>query len=197
MTNASAQELRALVLAAGAAKRFGSAKQLAQLGGRTLLSQAVENAQSAAGSAFHVVLGSRARQIASSLGLPAAHVLFNAHWREGIASSIRAGIEVLPPGCAAVLLLLADQPLVSETSLTPLIAAWRRAPTMIIASHFGDTEGAPCIFPRWSFGDLLTIRGAEGAQKLLRRHTARVQTVPHPEAGLDIDTPGQLAALEV
>ena len=59
----------------------------------------------------------------------------------------------------------------------------------------GTTTGAPAIFPRWTFGDLLELRGDRGAQMLLRRYSDRVVRVPMPRAAIDIDTPEDLLEL--
>src|SRR5882757_11561551 len=98
--------LHAIVLAAGASTRFGSAKQLVRVGGRPLLHAAVARAADVAGTAVTVVLGARAAEFTPLLTHSAASVIINRSWREGIASSIRAGVTRLPPSCTAVLLML-------------------------------------------------------------------------------------------
>lgn len=184
--------LHAIVLAAGASSRFGSAKQLVRVAGRPLLHTAVARAADVAGTAVSVVLGARAAELAPLLTHSAASVVINRSWREGIASSIRAGVARLPPSCTAVLLLLVDQAAVTGEDLKRLVSAWRRQPEHIVAARYGTTTGVPAIFPRSSFSDLLALRGDAGARALLQRNPDRVVRVPMPSAALDIDTPEDL-----
>src|ERR1700704_4038870 len=100
--------LHAIVLAAGASTRFGSAKQLVRVAGRPLLHTAVGRAADVAGAAVTVVLGARAAELAPLLTHSQASIVINREWREGMASSIRAGVARPPPSCKAVLLLPVD-----------------------------------------------------------------------------------------
>ena len=185
--------VHALVLAAGASTRFGSPKQIARLGGATLLQRAINAATEAVGPAIHVILGAHATPIAEMLDLNADQIALNTRWAEGLASSIRLGIERLPADCAGALLVLADQPFVTGASLARLISLWRAASEPIVASSYGAVIGAPCLFPRWAFDELDALVGDQGARAVIARHQAHVRVVPHPEAAVDIDTPQQLS----
>jgi molybdenum cofactor cytidylyltransferase len=183
----------AIVLAAGASTRFGSPKQCAQLGGETLIRRAISAATEAVGPAIRVVLGAHAAAITATLDLQEDQIVLNTEWSEGMASSIRLGVARLPATCAGTVFLLADQPYVNGVSLGRLISAWRDAPEYIVASRFGSVIGAPCLFPRWCFGELSALQGDQGARSVLERHSEWVLAADHPEAGIDIDTPQQLA----
>jgi molybdenum cofactor cytidylyltransferase len=187
--------LHAIVLAAGASTRFGSAKQLVRVAGRPLLHTAVARAVDVAGSAVTVVLGARATELAPLLTHSPASVVINRDWREGIASSIRAGVARMPSSCTAVLLMLADQAAVSAEDLKRLAGAWRRQPEYIAAARYGATTGVPAIFPRSLFPQLNSLRGDVGARLLLQRNPDRVVRVPMASAAIDIDTPEDLLAL--
>lgn len=186
--------VHAIVLAAGGSSRFGSPKQCALLDGESLIQRAIAAAHATVDQAFHVVLGAHATYIASTLELQANQLVINPKWAEGIASSIRVAMGVVPASSAAVMILLADQPHITGASLGRLVTAWHGAPECIVASRFGSVTGAPCLFPRLHFDELATLQGDQGARRLLQRHSARVVTVDHPEAAIDIDTPQQLAA---
>src|ERR1700732_2253986 len=88
--------LYAIVLAAGASTRFGAAKQLVRIGGRPILHASVSRAVSVAGAATIVVLGARAAELAPLLTHTPATIVINRDWREGMGSSIRAGVARLP-----------------------------------------------------------------------------------------------------
>jgi molybdenum cofactor cytidylyltransferase len=188
-------ELHAVVLAAGAATRFGSPKQLARYEGRPLLHTAVSRAVEIAGSAVTVVLGAHAAELAPLLRHTTASIMVNRDWSEGIASSIRTGVSRLPASCSGVLLMLADQAAVTAQDLKRLESAWRRQPNYIVAAHYDGVTGPPVIFPREDFSGLLELRGDQGARAMIRRSADRVVRVPLQSAAIDIDTPDDLLRL--
>lgn len=186
--------LHALVLAAGAARRFGSPKQLARIDGQPLLQRAVQLATKVS-RAVTVVLGAHAAQLTPMLKHSGASIVINRNWDEGLASSLREGVRAVPAGCDGVLVMLADQVAVTADDLMRLIGAWRAQPEYLIAAAYAGHVGVPAIFPRWSLADFEELRGDGGARVLLARHAARVQRVQLPSAAIDIDTPEDLAAL--
>jgi molybdenum cofactor cytidylyltransferase len=188
--------LHALVLAAGGSRRFGSPKQLVRLRGRPLLHLAVSRAVEVAGHAVTVVLGAHATELAPLLRHSPASFVINRDWREGIASSIRAGIARVPASCDGVLVTLADQAAVTAQDLMRLVSAWRRQPGYIVAAQYEGTSGVPVIFPRVDFAALSGLRGDQGARLLLQRTAARTVRVALPSAAIDIDTPEDLLRLE-
>jgi molybdenum cofactor cytidylyltransferase len=190
-----AEGLHAIILAAGASTRFGSPKQLARVAGEPLLHHALARATEVAGTAVLVVLGAHASELNRLIGRSQASIIVNRDWREGMASSIRAGIARLPPGCSAALLMLVDQAAVTGEDLKRLVGAWRRQPDYIAAARYGATSGVPAIFPRSTFSELLALRGDLGARQLLRRNPDRVVSVPMERAAIDIDTPEDLLKL--
>jgi molybdenum cofactor cytidylyltransferase len=197
----AAEGLHAIVLAAGASTRFGSAKQLVRLGGHPLLHTAVARAAEVAGAAVVVVLGANAADLTPLLTHTQASIVINRDWREGMASSVRAGIARLPSSCTAVLLMVVDQAAVTAEDLKRLVGNWRRQPEYIAAATYGDVAGGgtitgvPAVFPRSTFSDLQSLRGDMGARVLLRRNPDRVVRVPMPSAAIDIDTPEDLLKL--
>ncbi len=192
----SDEGLYAIVLAAGAASRFGSAKQLVRIAGRPLLHTTVSRAVEVAGAATIVVLGAYAAELAPLLTHTPASVAVNRDWREGIASSIRTGIAHLPPACTGVMLVLADQIAVTAQDLQRLATVWRRQPDYIAAALYAGTSGVPAIFPRSRFRELAELRGDVGARTLLHRNPDRVVRVPMESAAVDIDTPEDLLAVD-
>ena len=188
--------LYAIVLAGGASTRFGSPKQLVRIGGRPLLHTVVARAAEVTGNALIVVLGAGAGELAPLLRHSPGSVVVNPQWREGLASSIRAGVARLPAACAGAMLVLADQAAVTSDDLRRLAGTWRRRPQCITAALYAGTAGAPAIFPRSAFTELAALRGDSGARSVLRRSADRVIRVPMPAAELDLDTPEDLLALE-
>lgn len=187
--------LHAIVLAAGGSTRFGSAKQLVRIGDRPLLSLVAGRAAEVVGHALIIVLGAHAAELTPLLKHSPASLVVNREWREGLASSIRAGVARLPPSCAGVMLVLADQACVTAEDLRRLAGAWRRQPLNVAAAGYGATIGAPAIFPQHLFGELSELKGDSGARLLLRRHADHLVKVPMASAAFDLDTPDDLLAL--
>ncbi len=195
IAESDAEGLHAIVLAAGEASRFGSAKQLVRIGDRPLLSLVAGRAAEVVGPALVIVLGARAAELSPLLRHSPGFVVVNRDWREGLASSIRAGIARLPASCAGVMLVLADQACVTAEDLRRLAGAWRRQPLCVAAARYGATVGVPAIFPQHLFRELSELKGDTGARALLKRHADRLVKVPMPSAAFDLDTPNDLLEL--
>jgi molybdenum cofactor cytidylyltransferase len=191
----SKKSLHAIVLAAGASRRFGSPKQLVRFEGQLLVQRVIAAATELTGSAVTVVLGAHAAQIVPNLPPGSAGILINRGWQEGISSSIRLAVSRLPGACDGALIMLADQPMVAGSGLTRLAAAWRRQPRSIVAARYGSVTGVPAIFPRWCFSDLTALRGDQGAKVLFGRYSDYVVRLALPEAAVDIDYPEDLLEL--
>ncbi len=186
----------AVILAAGAATRMGTAKQLLDLRGRPLLRHAAEGALAAACWPVLVVTGCRAAEVEAGLrGLP-VEVVRNPRWEEGLGTSIRAGtLRAEAAGAEGLLLLLADQPLITAAHLRRLIASRQQAGLPLAVSEYGGTVGVPACFTRELFPELLALPPAEGCKRLVLSRRGQAVGVPCPEAAVDVDTPQEYAAL--
>jgi CTP:molybdopterin cytidylyltransferase MocA len=195
MTVHATPSLLVVVLAAGQASRYGTAKQLAQFQGQTLLQGAVARAVAVGSQQVAVVLGARAQQLSPLLRQTPATLLLNRDWQEGMASSLRAAAAHARGRWDGLLITLVDQPAVTVSDLQRLQTAWLRNPDSLVAASFAGTAGAPAIIPAWCYADLLALRGDQGARALLQRHAQRLLRVQMPAAALDVDTPEDLQAL--
>ena len=187
--------LSALVLAAGAARRYGSPKALALWRGKPLLQHTLDALAPLA--PVTLVLGAEAARIRESV-VVTGPIVTHDDWSEGLASSIRAGlnaIERVRPPQAAILIALGDQPTITRDDYAALISTWKDHLDKIVAAKHGAVRGAPCIFPREFFGLLQTLRGDRGARALIERERAHVVDVEIAAAQFDVDTPADLQAL--
>jgi molybdenum cofactor cytidylyltransferase len=180
------------VLAAGAGRRFGGAKQLAPLGGQPLLRRAVAAACASACPRVAVVLGARAGTVAAAIAGLAVDRVDNHAWAEGMASSVRAAVEwAIERGCDGLLLAVADQPSLSAAHLDALIVA-SAGGARIAASGYRGVLGVPALFPRARYPALRALRGDTGARALLREGAWPVIEVPWEAGGADVDRGGDL-----
>ncbi len=191
--------LRAVILAAGAARRFGSPKQLARYCGESLIARSVRLAHEAGAGTVCVVLGYRAEAIRRALqqgrvSSGETAIVRNGRWRDGMGRSLACGVRSLDRRARAVLVCLADQPLLEAGDLLRLVRAWRASPQSVVASSYAGKLGVPAIFPRPHFGALRSLSGDWGAQRLLASSND-VLDVAIPSAAVDIDDPGDLSKL--
>jgi len=184
------------VLAAGRGTRFGgdAPKPLVEFGGRPLLAYVLD-AVIGSGLAPAVVVVSDDR-VAAAMP-PGVRVVRNPRPEAGIATSLHAALLALEPdhGVAAVVVGLADQPLVGAEAYRRVAAAYDDGARLAVATYRG-ARGNPVLVAREHWPAALALEGDEGARVLLRRLGA--VEVPCDGAGepIDIDTPEDLAALE-
>ncbi|MEG4984775.1 nucleotidyltransferase family protein [Microcoleus sp. BR0-C5] len=181
-----------IILAAGSATRMGRPKQLLSYQGRSLILHAVEVALASLCQPIIVVLGAYAEQIKPELMPKAVQVVENSQWQEGMSSSIRAGISMLLKTHSkldAVIISLADQPLVSPQIFNQLIQSYQETQKVIIASKYNETTGVPALFSNALFPELMQLEGDKGAKALIKKYIDTGLILLIPEAAIDIDTP--------
>jgi molybdenum cofactor cytidylyltransferase len=190
----------AVILAAGASTRLGRPKQLLRIEGESLLRRTARIAVEAGCAPVYVVLGFNAQQMQPELQDLAVQVIVNESWREGMGSSLRAGMEELrkaDPLPEAVLLLVCDQPRLTADHLRQLLILHTASDNPgITASVYGHKAGVPVVFRSRLFPALLASQGDRGARDLIRAHSTEAQGIPWPEGELDIDRPEDLVTIE-
>jgi molybdenum cofactor cytidylyltransferase len=185
----SSDKVYAIVLAAGTSSRLGhNPKQLLSWNNRPLLEHALLNAQAILQDRVIVVLGAHSQAIETDINLKAFKTVINTDWQQGIASSIRAGIQALPETATAALIVLSDQPLIRSEHFQCLLTTWESSPTQIVASEYHQSVGVPALFPARFFAQLQSLQGDQGAKSLLIKFHKDVIKIPLPEAELDIDS---------
>ncbi|TMB52710.1 MAG: nucleotidyltransferase family protein [Chloroflexi bacterium] len=184
------RSVAAVLLAAGESRRFGSPKQLARLGGRTLLEHVVRLAARAGLDPIIVV-------VPVWLSLPTHEQervtwVRNPHPERGMSFSLQLGFEALPAEAEAAIILLGDQPAIPVSSIAALVA--RRGPRPIVAGWVGGHPGPPALIERSRFEVVKATSGDRGLRDLLAAHPEWVTLVELP-APADVDTPAALRAL--
>lgn len=185
-----------VLLAAGRASRFGALKQLEALRGRSLVRRAAETALWTDLPVW-VVTGADAERVAAEIDEMAPQrlrVVHNPDWARGMGGSIACGVRAARAEASALIVMLADQPLVQARDLLELLDEHAADLGAIVAADHGDgVIGPPCLFPAADFDALAALEGDRGARALLGRHPDRVRRVAMPHAALDIDTPDDFA----
>ncbi len=189
--------IAAIVLAAGTSSRMGRQKLLLPMeGGRALVRLSVERVLAAGLDHTVVVLGRDAEAVAQAVaGLPVRTVV-NPRYAEGQSTSLRAGLDALPPATEAAVVALGDQPLPDPGLIGRLVAVFRETRQPIVVPRYTDGRGNPVLFAARLFAELRAVTGDQGGRAVVARDPARVAEVPVPGAmPADVDTWDDYTAL--
>lgn len=196
----SLQNIGVVILAAGASTRLGEPKQLLAFDHKNLLQITIDAAGNSSANTVVLVLGANADQISNEIDRSNINVVVNTEWQEGMASSIRAGLNELlfiSPTTEAVILTVCDQPHISSQLLNDLVAEYTRTLKPIIASEYGDVIGVPALFGKSLFHELMHLKGDVGARNIIQHHKNDVATVQFRKGKIDIDTKEDYDALNI
>jgi CTP:molybdopterin cytidylyltransferase MocA len=184
---AGGSDVAAVILAAGLGRRFGGPKAGARLHGRTFLAHVADLARKAGLNPVIAVISGAAEVPADVIAV------VNPHPERGQSSSLRLGVEAVPPG-HAVLVLLVDQPTVAEESIAAVLSA--RGARPILAAETGGRLAPPVLIEPEAFPVVATLAGDIGLREVFGRNPELVQGVPVAAHAPDIDTAEELARLE-
>ncbi len=183
------------MLAAGEGSRFGRPKALVELDGQTLAERGVNLLRAGGTDSVLVVTGAAPVQLTGIL------TVHNVQWRTGMGSSLRAALRALAapspdadPDVGAVVVALADQPLVGAAAVARLIAAYRAGATVAVAAYHGQPRN-PVLLAREHWPEVIaTAVGDQGARAFLRARPDLVTLIECADTGSpdDIDTPADL-----
>ena len=142
------------VILAAAGRSDSARPSRVEMDGVPLLRRALGCRGRVCGDRVITVLGHDDARVLKSYRQTPDSCCVNDAYDSGMGSSIAAAARVCPPEADALLLLLADQVLVTPGHLQALLQHWSGAPDEIVATAFEDTEGPPVLLPRETFDDL-------------------------------------------
>ena len=187
-----------VVLAAGGSTRMGSVKQVTVVDGAPMIVRAVRTAIRADLGSVVVVTGAADEVVRMALaewGGPIT-VVHNAAWAEGQATSVAAALRTLPAAVEAAIFIPVDQPLLDPLLLRRQSALWRSGADLVAPLVDGEMRGAPALFDRRYWPELLALRGDVGGRRMLVAHRDDVTLTPAEAHWLmDVDTAEDLQSL--
>ena len=186
------QDFSVIVLAAGASARRQKPKQLLPYLGKTLIEHAARTALASGAREVIVVAGADAPAIREKLKRLPVRLIFNRDWADGIASSIRCGMDALGPEVSCAVISLCDQPRTTPELLRDLARRHFETGSPIVASSYDGVLGAPSAFGSDVFPELKSLKGNAGARDIIRRSTVPVETLEFPAGNVDIAEPASL-----
>jgi molybdenum cofactor cytidylyltransferase len=182
-----------VILAAGGARRFGGNKLVAELDGRPLLDHAVEAMLAVpAIERVVVVLGANAADVEAGADLSGTGPVTCEDWEEGIAASLRAGVQALADA-DAIVVTLGDQPFITPRAIAAIVDQIDSGAPAARATYEGR-PGHPVLIKRELFDAVRSLRGDSGARDLLADAGVRELECGHLCRADDVDTPADLEA---
>jgi molybdenum cofactor cytidylyltransferase len=197
----------AVLLAAGEGKRMGGvAKPLITLQGVPLIKRQLIALSGAGVDEVVVVTGFAREAVEAQVQSFPVTLAHNMAYAEGQQSSVRVGLQALSSVFDAVLVVLADQPLIAAADLTELLGAFKRRPQGHILvpvvskadAPGGEGErGNPIVLDDVAVAQILASDIQLGCRHLIERAPGMVHV--HPTANtrfvIDLDTPADLQQL--
>ncbi len=180
-----------VLLAAGEGSRFGKPKALVELHGERLADRGVALLRDGGAAPVIVVTGAARLDLAG----PGVILVHNPAWRNGMGSSLAAGLQAVPADAPAAIIALVDQPLVSWRAVQRLISAYHGGARVAVAGYHGAPRN-PVLLAREHWAEVTRLAvGDVGARRFVRAHPELVTLVECGDIGdaADVDTQEDLA----
>ncbi len=172
------RRITAIVLAAGRSSRMGRPKQLLPWGDTTVLGRTIGNLQQSCVNEVVVISGYQAQEVEKVSAQLGVQTFFNELYASGgMISSVQTALRLLPDNREAILVMLADQPMVEPAIIDRLIEAWSENKGELLAPVIGGRRGNPVLIGRRYFDELLSLPEGAAPRELIRRHNAELHLV--------------------
>ena len=181
----------AVILAAGESRRMGRAKLLLPWDDGCVLDAVLDAVSAAPFDMRLLVSGACRKQVEAVAGRHGVACRHNPDFACGQSTSLIAGIDAIPPGCAAMF-LLADQPLIPASLLQRMIEVYQQTKAPILRPRAADgSKGHPVLFAPALFPELRNVSGDVGGRPVLQAHEKDILylTVEDGLIWQDVDTP--------
>ncbi len=184
-------KIGAIILAAGHSRRMGTQKLLLPIGGRTLIDQVLQEVLASAVDHVVVVVSQDEEHVQKELSKHRVALVVNPDPDAEMLSSVRCGVQALPPGCEAAMVVLGDQPGIKSSLVRELMAKFRTTGGIVVPAHRGR-RGHPTLFASRYFDEVLAGFDDVGLRGLLQAHPDEVHEleIDDPSALDDMDHPG-------
>jgi molybdenum cofactor cytidylyltransferase len=159
---------------------MGRNKLLLAFEGKALIAQAVDTLLESEVDEIIVVLGHEADKVKEKLRGKQVTFVENSNYRQGMGTSIRAGLGAVSSGATAIMIYLADQPLLEPEDVNRLIGAFAEAREQgksIVVPFFHGQRGNPVILDSSYKEAILEVVGEVGCKRVIKRNPDKVLVV--------------------
>jgi len=181
----------AVVLAAGMSTRMGRNKLLLRFRDKPLVFHALDTLLASTVGEIIVVLGHESEKVWGQLEAYAGQVPIGAHrgrvrlvenpdYRDGLSTSVRTGVQAVSPEAEAIMIYLADQPLLEPGDVDRIIAAFASAKAenkTIVVPFFKGERGNPVILDASLRDSILGIAGDVGCKGVIKRYPEKIYAI--------------------
>ncbi|MEN8188097.1 MAG: nucleotidyltransferase family protein [Bacteroidota bacterium] len=179
-----------VILAAGESSRMGGeVKQLLPWKKTTLLGHVIEQGLASNVDKIIIVLGANYHLIRDTISNYDVSVVYNPDWKKGMGTSLAFAIRTITENQQefdAVLVSLADQPLIDKKHFNSLIYNYIDSDKNICTTKINNNLGVPAVLDKCYFGQLIKLAGDTGARKIISQNMKDVLTVENDKS-IDID----------
>ena len=187
-------QVSAVLLAAGSARRMGQLKQLLPLGSRTAIEHCANTILSSGVSDVVLVISSDGAPVSSVIEPLPIRVAVNPDIGSDMAASVRVALKALEDSASAVMICLADHPLVIQETIKAMLEAHQKNPEAVIIPSHNGRRGHPTLFPRKIIQEIFE---RSSLRDLVSRHESLIQYLVVGDRGvvLDMDRPEDYAMI--
>ena len=180
-----------VIMASGLGKRFGGNKLMADFGGQPMIARILAATE---GIFDRRVVVTRHEDVALLCREQGIEVVL--HDLPNRNDTVCLGLEAVGDvdGC---MFCPGDQPLLRKETVAALVSDWKKEPDFICRTVFENQPGAPILFPKWAFLELLTLPEGKGGGILTQKYPERVRLHPVRDRYelIDVDTRENLMKL--
>ena len=159
-----------ILLAAGESKRLRMPKLLLPFGKSTILEQTIDNLLNSRVDEVIVVLGYRAEEMMRKLANRPVKIAINPIYHQGMSTSIVKGLSLVNDRAQAIMVALADQPLINSLTINRLIEESLGYDKGIVIPTYQAETGHPVIFVSKYKEELLGLKGDIGGRQTIKGH---------------------------
>lgn len=183
--------VNSIVLAAGKSTRMGQQKLLLPFNEKSIVKTIVEKTTRSNSNQTLVVTGSQKHEIKNELSDSDVLFVDNERFEEGMLSSVQAGVDSIGQEIDGFLILLGDQPMVSETVINRLISVFQKTEKGLIVPSFKGKRGHPVLISSKYKKSIKSLNPKIGLRELFLNNTNDILEieVDYDTILKDIDTP--------
>jgi len=178
-----------IILAAGASTRMSQRKQLLTYKNKTLINTIASLAEKLPLAESVCVTGYLHKELQEALKGHSISLIPNPNYQNGMLSSLQVAVRKIieDQSCDAILIMLSDQPLITEYHYSSLLNLANKRNENIIATAYRETFGVPVIYKRKHFEKILELEN-QPTKTLIKNNLDDSLFLRCEEAAYDIDT---------
>lgn len=181
-----------VIMASGLGRRFGGNKLMADFKGKPLIQWILDVTEGIFRRRIVVTRHEEVRKLCLRQGIDVLY--HDLPWRS---DTVRLGLQEIARDVEECMFCPGDQPLLRMETVASLALNAVNERKMIWRTVYGDTEGSPVLFPKWTFPELLTLPEGKGGNYIVKKYPGQVRrlSVRDRYELMDVDTPEDLKLL--